>query len=307
MKSTVIELNNISKRYKKDLAVKNINIKIEKGSIYGLVGENGSGKSTILKILMGTIYPTEGDLELFGDREKNKINSHRMKIGSLIETPEFYPYMTGQENLEYYRIIQGIKEENIVDKTLRLVGLEKVRDKKYKDYSLGMKQRLGIGLAIMAEPEILVLDEPINGLDPKGIVEVRNIILELNREKATTIILSSHILGELSQVATDYGFINNGIILEEISARELENKCRKYLSIKTKDIEKATVVLERELKTLNYKVKNSNEIQVFDYIEESDRLIKTFIEHDIEIKSIAEKGVELEDYYLDLIGGGKYA
>ncbi len=307
MENHIIKLSKISKKYSKDIAIDNINMNIKKGSIYGLIGENGSGKTTILKSILGIINIDSGEIEILNDIEKDKLNNHRSKIGSLVESPAFYPNMSGYKNLEYYRILKGIVDTKIVENILVKIGLEDVKNKKYKGYSLGMKQRLGIGLALLGDAEILILDEPINGLDPKGIAEVRNLLLELNRERGITIIISSHLLGELSQIATDYGFISKGKMLEELSAKELEEKCKNYISIELNEIEKATVILETELNTLNYKVKDNNEIQLFDYIDESDMVLKTLVKNDINIKSISKKGIDLEDYYLDLIGGNKNA
>lgn len=307
MENHIIKLSKISKKYSKDIAIDNINMNIKKGSIYGLIGENGSGKTTILKSILGIINIDSGEIEILNDIEKDKLNNHRSKIGSLVESPAFYPNMSGYKNLEYYRILKGIVDTKIVENILVKIGLEDVKNKKYKGYSLGMKQRLGIGLALLGDAEILILDEPINGLDPKGIAEVRNLLLELNRERGITIIISSHLLGELSQIATDYGFISKGKMLEELSAKELEEKCKNYISIELNEIEKATVILETELNTLNYKVKDNNEIQLFDYIDESDMVLKTLVKNNINIKSISKKGIDLEDYYLDLIGGNRNA
>lgn len=307
MENHIIKLSKISKKYSKDIAIDNINMNIKKGSIYGLIGENGSGKTTILKSILGIINIDSGEIEILNDIEKDKLNNHRSKIGSLVESPAFYPNMSGYKNLEYYRILKGIVDTKIVENILVKIGLEDVKNKKYKGYSLGMKQRLGIGLALLGDAEILILDEPINGLDPKGIAEVRNLLLELNRERGITIIISSHLLGELSQIATDYGFISKGKMLEELSSKELEEKCKNYISIELNEIEKATVILETELNTLNYKVKDNNEIQLFDYIDESDMVLKTLVKNNINIKSISKKGIDLEDYYLDLIGGNRNA
>ena len=266
-----------------------------------MVGENGAGKSTLLKLITGLMPQTEGSIEIFNDSKD--LGRARSRIGSLIESPVFYPYMSARKNLEYYRIQKGIIDRDIVDTTLEKVGLKDVGKKKYSKFSLGMKQRLGIALALIDSPEILILDEPINGLDPTGIVELRDILLDLNREKKMTIIISSHILGELSQIATDYIFIKEGSLLEEISSKRLSEKCRDYISIGVDDIDKATVLIENELGSLDYKVNNNGTIQLYDFVDRVDFVVEVLYENGIKIKSITPMGTSLESYYIDLIGG----
>lgn len=305
MKEYLIESKSLTKEYRDLKAVDGANIHVEKGAIYGLVGENGSGKSSLLKMLMGLVLPSSGEILLFGSQEN--LNQSRKKLGGIVEAPAFYPYMSARMNLEYYKIQRGLLDDGLVDRTLDLVGLGDTGRKKYKNFSLGMKQRLGIGLALMVEPEILILDEPINGLDPRGIVDLRNLLLKLNREKETSIVISSHILGELSQIASHYGFIDQGRILEEVSAKDLKEKCRAYLAIKVEDLDRASFIIESELNTLDYKVSNEGEIYLFDYVDKSDQVLKILYDEGLRVQSIREKGMELEDYYLDLIGGRKDA
>lgn len=305
MKEYLIESKSLTKEYRDLKAVDGANIHVEKGAIYGLVGENGSGKSSLLKMLMGLVLPSSGEILLFGSQEN--LNQSREKLGGIVEAPAFYPYMSARMNLEYYKIQRGLLDDGLVDRTLDLVGLGDTGRKKYKNFSLGMKQRLGIGLALMVEPEILILDEPINGLDPRGIVDLRNLLLKLNREKETSIVISSHILGELSQIASHYGFIDQGRILEEVSAKDLKEKCRAYLAIKVEDLDRASFIIESELNTLDYKVSNEGEIYLFDYVDKSDQVLKILYDEGLRVQSIREKGMELEDYYLDLIGGRKDA
>lgn len=303
MNDYVIETKNLTKIFKKEKAVDSVNLNVERGQIYGLVGENGSGKSTLLKMILGIVIPSEGEIKIYGETEKSKVNESRKTIGSVIESPTLYSYLNAKKNLEYYRIQRGITDEGIVDEVLDLVGLSDVGNKKYKSFSLGMKQRLGIALAIMLSPEILILDEPINGLDPAAIMELRKILLRLNKEKDRTIIISSHILDELGQVATTYGFMNKGKLIKEISAEDLEQECKKYLKIKVENVESASIVLEEDLETLNYSVKNNGDIYLYDYIDRSNYVIKKLLEKDVELISIVEEGIKLEDYYSELIGG----
>lgn len=307
MNETVIKTNGLTKIYKKQRAVDNLSIDVKAGSIYGLVGENGSGKSTTLKMILGMVIPSNGDVEIFGETNIDKLNEGRKSIGSIIESPVFYPYMSAKKNLEYYRIQRGIEDKNIVEEVLSAVGLERAGRKKFKTFSLGMKQRLGIALSLMINPEILVLDEPINGLDPMGIVDLRKLLLKINRERNVTVIISSHILDELSQIATVYGFMSHGKLLKEITSEELEAECSKFLKVKVDDVAKATMIFEKELETLDYKVNSQDELYLYGYLEESEKILKVLYDNDISVKSISEEGIKLEDYYMDLIGGNKNA
>lgn len=303
MNEIILRTNKLTKKYKNQKAADQVSITIKKGDIYGLIGENGSGKSTIIKMILGLVSPTSGEVEIFGETSEEALNKGRGSIGSIVESPVFYPYLSAYKNLEYYRIQKGIEDDKLIDEVLSLVGLVDVRNKKFKTFSLGMKQRLGLAFAIMINPEILILDEPINGLDPSGIVELRKILLRLNREKGVTIFLSSHILGELSQVASKYGFISKGKLLKEVRAEELNKECKSYLRIIVEDMDRALLVLESKLNTLDYKVTNEGEIQLFDYIDRPEIVSQVLGENEIYIRSLSEEGLSLEDYYMDLIGG----
>lgn len=307
MNDTILKTINLSKQYKKNMVLNHVNLEIKQGDIYGLVGKNGAGKTTLLRILTGLAAPTKGSIELFGENSVGGLGRARRRTGSIIETPSLYPYLSAEKNLEYYSLQRGITEPDGVRRTLELVGLEGVGNKKYKNFSLGMKQRLGLALAILANPDLLILDEPINGLDPTGIVEFRGILQRLNRERNITIIISSHLLGELSQLATTYGFINNGEFIEQISAAQLEVKCKNALAIKAKNIEQATVVLENILKTTNYKVMNHHELHLYDYLNTPEQVIKELVDNNVILTEVRQMAANLEDYYLNLIGGGKHA
>lgn len=303
MSDTVLKVKNITKKYHNHLAVNNVSMEINQGEIYGLIGKNGAGKTTLLKMICGLTIPSIGEISLFNEISQNGLNKSRRRTGSIIETPSFFPYLSAKKNLEYYRIQKGIAEKNCVDEIIKAVNLEDAGNKKFKNFSLGMKQRLGLALALMANPDLLILDEPINGLDPTGIVEFREILLKLNKERNTTIIISSHILGELSQMATMYGFINKGELVEQISSKELQEKCKRCLSIKVKNVEKATVIIEKELKCKNYIVLNDNEIRLHEHIDTPEIVAQALVCNGVMLCSMNQIGANLESYFINLIGG----
>ena len=218
--------------------IKDVEIKMKRGEILTLIGPNGAGKTTLLRLFTGQNAPDYGNIELFGKKGTHGLNEARKRTGAIIESPAFYPFFSAERNLEYYRIQRGIDDPSIVETVLKETGLYEAKDKKFKNFSLGMKQRLGIALSLMHDPEFLILDEPINGLDPAGIVEMRKLMLRLNKENGLTIIISSHILSELANMATCYGFIDHGQILQEMSAEELEAKEKSYVKVHTSDGEK---------------------------------------------------------------------
>lgn len=306
MKS-VIRTHKLCKKYGKDLALSNISITVNQGDIYGLVGNNGAGKSTLLRILTGQGVASSGQFELFEKSSKEELNNARCRTGTIIELPSFYEKLTVEQNMEYYRIQRGIPGKDKIDKVLEEVNLLDARKKKFKDLSLGMKQRLGLALAMMTEPELLLLDEPINGLDPSGIIEIRNLILKLNKEKNITILISSHILSELSNVATCYGFLNKGHLVEELSAKELEEKCKTYLEIKVSNPKKMSALLEEELGYRNYKVLPEDRIQIFEGIDNPGKISSLAISNSIGLLAMEEKYLDLENYYMSLIGGIQHA
>ncbi|MBL4934381.1 ATP-binding cassette domain-containing protein [Clostridium sp. YIM B02515] len=307
MTNTVIKTKNLTKKYRSHLAVDNADLEIKQGEVFGLVGKNGAGKTTLLRMITGLTMPTSGEIELFQETSNEGLNKSRMRTGSIIETPSFFPYLSARKNLEYYRIQRGIAEKDVIDDTLKIVGLDNTGNKKFKNFSLGMKQRLGLALAIMASPDLLILDEPINGLDPTGIVEFRDILLKLNRERNITIIISSHILSELAQLATSFGFINDGRFIEQISAKDLEEKCRSSVSVKVSSTEKASAVIEKQLGSTKYEVLNGNEIRIYDYINKPEVVAEAMINNGIKLYSLNQLGANLENYFIDLIGGNKHA
>ena len=301
--SEIIRTNNISKNYGSFTALRDMNITIKKGDIYGLVGNNGAGKTTFLRILTGQSQPTSGTFELFGKSGEKELQRARRRTGAIIEQPCFYPKLTVGKNLEYYRIQRGIPGKDSVDRALEAVNILEAKNKKFSDLSLGMKQRVGLALAMMGEPELLILDEPINGLDPSGIIEIRNLILKLNKENNVTIIISSHILSELSNIATSYGFLNKGVLVEQLTAKELEDKCTSYIEVKVDNTKKLCAVIEEKLGYKNYKVLPGNVIHLFDGIKEPQKVSKLAVENGMALKEITQKMIKLEDYYMSLVGG----
>lgn len=293
----------LTKRYGSANVVDGVSMSIEKGQIYGLVGRNGAGKTTIIRMATGQTTPSGGELTLFEEGESAALEKVRTRTGAMVETPSFYPYLTARENLEYYRIQRGIPGNACVDEVLKQVRLEGTGKKKFKHFSLGMKQRLGLALALMGHPDFLLLDEPINGLDPEGIVEFRNILLSLNRNRQTTILVSSHILPELANLATHYGFIDKGHMLEQISAKALSEKCRACLELGVDDPARAAQVLERAMSLLDYEVLPGNVIRLYAHLDEPARITQVLVEGGVALRSIEQKGANLEDYFLGMIGG----
>ncbi|HEX3075958.1 MAG TPA: ATP-binding cassette domain-containing protein [Lachnospiraceae bacterium] len=303
MYNTIIATRSIGKEYGSQKALSDINISIKPGEIYGLVGNNGAGKTTLLRIITGQAFATEGDLSLFDKTSQVDIVKTRRRIGSLIETPGFFLNMTAKQNLEYFRLQFGIPGKERVEEVLQTVGLSGVGRKNVGGFSLGMKQRLGIGLALLGNPELLILDEPINGLDPTGIIEIRNLLLKLNKEKNITILISSHILTELANVVTQYGFLNRGVMLEQISAENLAKKCESYLEIKVSNVEKFTAALETDLSMVNYKIYPDQTVHIYESLDKPERVSMLAARHGIPIMSLNVKSVDIENYYMTLLGG----
>lgn len=303
MAEHVLVTHALTKRYGSTAVVDGVDLNIEKGQIYGLVGRNGAGKTTIIRMVSGQTVPSGGALELFGASDATGLEKMRSRTGVMVEIPSFYPYLTARENLEYYRIQRGIPGKECVEEALRQVNLTDTGRKKFKNFSLGMKQRLGLALALMDHPDVLLLDEPINGLDPEGIVEFRNILLDLNRNRQTTILVSSHILSELANLATHYGFIDKGHMLEQISAKALAEKCRACLEVGVEDAAKAAQVLEQTLGTRDYEVLPGNVIRLYSHLNEAAQVTQVLVSGGVALRSIEQKGANLEDYFLAMIGG----
>ena len=301
MSEILLQTHALTKQYGHQKAVDNVDIHIKKGAIYGFIGRNGAGKTTCMRMICGLAKPTSGDIEMFG-YSGNDLTNVRSRVGCLIETPGLYPNLSAQENLKLKCKLFGIKKKGYTEEILRKVGLSDVGKKKTKNFSLGMKQRLGIGLALVGEPDLLVLDEPINGLDPQGIAEVRETIQNLCSQQDMTVFISSHILEELSKLATDYGIINNGSLIQEITREELLNKCSDKISITVDNPNKAVPVLDG-MGFTNYMIMDQNHIDVYERLNESAALNEKLVKSGVSVSQIAVTGMELETYFLNLTGG----
>ncbi|MDR2832560.1 MAG: ABC transporter ATP-binding protein [Streptococcaceae bacterium] len=304
MNETVLKLTNVSKEYKKVKAVDNVNMTIQKGDIYGLIGKNGAGKTTLIRMITSLCHQTQGEIEIFGQTSVRGVGQARARIGCVIEMPAFYPNLTATANLEYYQRVKGIPNKKRVSEVLELVDLANTGKKRYKNFSLGMKQRLGIALAILNNPDFIILDEPINGLDPQGIVEIRELILKLNKEHNMTVMISSHLLAELSLIATRYGIIHEGKLVKEITHEQLEKECKNSLSIQVDDVSYAATIIETHLHTNQYKIINENEIRMYDYIDQAAKVNMQLVKNDVHVFNISKIGESLEDYFISLISGG---
>lgn len=300
MNEIILKTHNLTKKYKSFVALDNANIQISKGDIYGLIGRNGAGKTTLMKLITTLANKTSGDFELFGKRD-TELTETKRRIGCLIENPAFFPNLSAIDNLKYYAIQKGIVDKKQIDEAIDLVGLTEVKKKKFKTYSLGMKQRLGIAFAILDNPDFIILDEPINGLDPIGISELRSLFKKLNNERNITILISSHILNELYQVANKFCIIEKGRVIKELTKEQLDEECSKCIVIKTTQASKAAVIIEEQLQTKNYKIINDQEIRLYDYLENSGKVNKVLIKNDVDIISLYETGITLEDYFKTVI------
>lgn len=303
--SELLQTRALTKQYGRHRAVDQVSMHIKKGAIYGFIGRNGAGKTTTLRMISGLASPTAGEIELFGCRGR-ELSRIRSRVGCLIEGPGLYGSMSARDNLKMKSMLLGVYKRGYEEELLDIVGLGGVGKKPVKRYSLGMKQRLGIALALVGEPDLLVLDEPINGLDPQGIAEVRDTVLKLNRERNMTILISSHILEELSKIATDYGIIHNGTLLQELTNEELMEKCSERLEVTLDDPERAVPVMDR-LGIKRYQVADREHIYIFERLEESAALNMAFAKAGIPVRGISVTNEELETYFLKLTGGGANA
>ena len=304
MSEYAVITNQLTKTYSKHNAVDHVDMHVPVGSIYGFVGENGSGKTTIMRLLMGLARPTEGDYQLFDVPNKDRgIYAVRNQISAIVEAPSLVPTMTAMDNLKYACMYYGLDESlEHIKEVLQQVGLEDTGKKVVKNFSLGMRQRLGIAVLLLNKPKLLLLDEPMNGLDPQGIAELRELIVELNKQ-GITILISSHILSELEKVATYWGFISHGQLLQEISAEELVDSCQKHIEIHYEDIVKLEEAL-KAIKIKDYKITGEG-VKIFDEVNITDLLVG-LKKNGVDIASIKTNDIDVENYYLSLIGkGGK--
>ena len=300
----ILETHQLTKQYKNFRALNGLTMHIPKGSIYGFVGKNGAGKTTLIRLICGLQEPTSGSYTLYGIKNSSpKIYRARRRMGAVVETPAIYLDMTAVDNLKQQCLILGLPSYDSIPEVLQLVGLENTGTKKAKHFSLGMKQRLGIAVALMGNPDFLVLDEPTNGLDPQGIIEMRELILKLNREYQITVLISSHILDELSRLATHYGFIDKGYLVNEISAAELESLCRKCTRLTVTDMKALIRVLDTN--GLPYEVLSDNTANIYAKIKPS-QLALVLAKENCEIITMHEQDESLESYFINLIGGGQH-
>lgn len=299
----VLKTNALSKNYGHFKALNGLSMNVPKGAIYGFVGKNGAGKTTLIRLICGLQNPSSGDYILYGRKNMEKeIVKSRRRMGAVVETPSIYLDMTAEENLKQQYRILGLPSFDGLYEILELVGLDDTGKKKARNFSLGMRQRLGIAIALVGDPDFLVLDEPVNGLDPQGIIEIRELILKLNRERQITVLISSHILDELSKLATYYGFIDNGSIVKEVSAAELEKTCRECVHMEVSDTKELARVLDKM--KVEYKIFSDTEADVFAKIKIS-QLTLELAKVNCEVISMQEKDESLESYYISLVGGGK--
>lgn len=307
MSSMILETRDLSKQYKSQWALKHVNLRLQQGKIYGLIGKNGAGKTTLMRMIAGLGFPTQGSILLFGREGRGGLEEEGKRIGCLIEEPALVTGMTAKENLHLQCLMKGIPNYEVEKELLELVGLQDTGKKKVKNFSLGMRQRLGIAGALVGNPELLMLDEPINGLDPAGVIEIRELIKKLSVYENKTILISSHNLPELYQVATDFIIIHEGEIREILSHEELDERCKSYLALEAVDIHRLTAVLEEKLHTQNFQVMPDNSVKLFDCLDERERVGRILHENDVIITKMAVCGTNLEEYFMNVIGGKKDA
>lgn len=293
----VLQTNSLTKIFGKKPAVNQVSMNVKRGDIYGFIGKNGAGKTTLIRMVSGLAKPSNGSIRLF---ESDNLDKVRNKVGTMIENPAIYPNMTAKQNLTYYCLLLGLDQHSTVDEMLQLVGLSDTGRKKAKNFSLGMKQRLAIAIALLDDPEFLLLDEPINGLDPAGIKEVRELILRLNRERKITIVISSHILGELSKIATCYGVINNGVLVDEFTNEELEQRCIGVLQVKVDNTAKSEEIL-KSIGITEYTVEHDNTLLIKNAKEKAGEINSELSKNGVMVNSCSVVGQDLEGYFMQLM------
>lgn len=301
---TVIQIHQLSKCFKGVETVSRVNMNVKKGEIYGFLGPNGAGKTTIMKMILNLVKPTSGEIKILNQPISTTSYQYLSKIGSIIEYPEFYERLTAKENLELHCEYIGGYEKGAVEEALDIVGLKDVEHKKIHEFSLGMKQRLGIARAIVTKPEILILDEPINGLDPIGIKDIRELLILLKEEHGITILISSHIVSEVESIADTIGILHHGKLLKEVRMADIKKENTEYLEIKIDDVEKTIHVLENQLGIRKYKIVNQHCIRIFDHYISQSQINKELILNNIAVNGIEKQQQHLEEYFLNLINGG---
>ena len=302
MKEIILHTTALTKQYAGSKAVDSVNMTVRQGDIYGFIGRNGAGKTTLIRMITSLIGPTSGDIALFSQSDTDGLAAARKRIGCMVEAPAFYPKLTARQNLEYYRIQRGIPDKGVVEQALETVRLTDTGNKKYRAFSLGMKQRLGLALAIMGKPDFLVLDEPINGLDPMGIIEFRTILKDLRQAHGMTVLISSHILSELTQVATTFGIIHEGRLIKEFTHEQLDAETKRCIAVKVDDSAKASAVLQEQLQTTDFEVLPDNVLRIYACLDNPSEITFQLSTNGVRVLSATELGVNLEDYFLETIG-----
>lgn len=307
MSDIILEVNHLTKKYRHNTALNDVSIKLQKNHIYGFIGENGAGKSTFMKIVAGLAFPTSGEINLMGESSAAGLAKKRKNMGIMIEGPYLYPGYTVRQNVEIQRKLVGNPDKAATDRVIELVDLAEQSGKKAKSLSMGMKQRLGIAMAMVGNPRLLILDEPINGLDPKNIVALRNMLIKINEEKECTIFISSHILSELYLLATDFIFIHKGSIIETMTHEELEKKCSQYIQVKDSNIPETVTIIENHFPNTEYKVVADDTVQIYGSPEIKAELSTYLMKAGIIISELSEKEMSLEEYFMSIMGGEENA
>ncbi len=302
--SYIARTKQLTRMFRGKEAVSNVNLNVRKGEIYGMLGPNGAGKTTVMKMMTNLVKPTAGEIELFGERLTD--TSYRLlgRMGTIIETPVFYDKLTARENLDLHCEYMGYHNKKSIDEALELVNLRGIDRKAVKEFSLGMKQRLGIARAIVTKPELLILDEPINGLDPLGIKELRDLFKTLSKQYGITILISSHILGEIELIADTIAVMNDGKLLQEVSMEQVAKQTAEYIEIATNESSKAAYVLENRLRLTNIRVSDDGRIRIYDCRMPQSELMKALVMNDVAIEAIHKKQGSLEDYFMSILNGG---
>ena len=306
MNDIVLETRDLCKAYRHTAVLDHVNIQIQRGQIVGFIGQNGAGKTTLLRMVAGLAFPTSGSLALWGQNDAKALESARKRIGCMIEGPALYGGMTARQNMEIQRLQRGLPDKALIDKTLALVGLADTGRKRVRNFSMGMRQRLGIALALLGTPEFLILDEPINGLDPAGIAGVRTLLKNLNRAYGMTILISSHILEELYQTATDFILIDQGRIVETLSEQTLDARCKRHIAIRTNDPQRALLVLEEQLGSDRLRLLPDGTIHCYDHLDDVETVAQVLASAQVLVTGLEVRGETLEAYFLSRIGGGAH-
>ena len=299
---TIIQTYQLAKTFKEDEVIKPLDFSLRKGEICAIIGKNGAGKSTFFKMIAGQLMPTTGDIHLFGKSGKEMAQAKK-RMGFMIETPEFFPDFTAIQNLEYFRMQRGVVEKKRIYEVLQIVGLANQKKKRFRDYSMGMKQRLGIALCLLSSPDCLVLDEPINGLDAEGIMEIRTLLLKLNQENQITILVSSHILTELQLLAKRFVFIKNGVIVDDLSKEDLDNKSKKQIRLKVDNPAKVAQLLEQAYANIDYKILPNQIVTIQNHVENGSEINRLLIENGVVVMEFRIEALNLEEYFLGLVEG----